>query len=135
DVLEPIDVDFRLVAPEEFVTALHHFTGSKDHNVKMRQLAKSQNKKISEYGVEQEDGSVATFASEKEFFAHFGLPFIPPSVREDGRELDRLEELPELVAIEDIKGDLHMHTTWSDGANSLKEMVDACVAKSYEFMV
>lgn len=135
DVLEPIDVDFRLVAPEEFVTALHHFTGSKDHNVKMRQLAKSQNKKISEYGVEQEDGSVATFASEKDFFAHFGLPFIPPSVREDGRELDRLEELPELVTIEDIKGDLHMHTTWSDGANSLKEMVDACVAKSYEFMV
>ncbi|MDN3426983.1 DNA polymerase/3'-5' exonuclease PolX [Microbacterium sp. APC 3898] len=135
DVLEPIDVDFRLVAPEEFVTALHHFTGSKDHNVKMRQLAKSQNKKISEYGVEQEDGAVVTFASEKEFFAHFGLPFIPPSVREDGRELDRLEELPELVAIEDIKGDLHMHTTWSDGANSLKEMVDACVAKSYEFMV
>ena len=135
DVLEPIDVDFRLVAPEEFVTALHHFTGSKDHNVKMRQLAKSQNKKISEYGVEQEDGTVATFKSEIDFFAHFGLPFIPPSVREDGRELDRLEELPELVTIEDIKGDLHMHTTWSDGANSLKEMVDACVAKSYEFMV
>ena len=135
DVLEPIDVDFRLVAPEEFVTALHHFTGSKDHNVKMRQLAKSQNKKISEYGVEQEDGTVTTFTSETDFFAHFGLPFIPPSVREDGRELDRLEELPELVAIEDIKSDLHMHTTWSDGANSLKEMVEACVAKSYQFMV
>ncbi|MBT2569223.1 DNA polymerase/3'-5' exonuclease PolX [Planococcus sp. ISL-110] len=135
EVLEPIDVDFRLVAPEEFVTALHHFTGSKDHNVKMRQLAKSQNKKISEYGVEQEDGTVETFASETDFFAHFGLPFIPPSVREDGRELDRLEELPELVAIEDIKGDLHMHTTWSDGANSLKEMIDACVAKSYQYMV
>lgn len=135
DVLEPIDVDFRLVAPEEFVTALHHFTGSKDHNVKMRQLAKSQQKKISEYGVEQEDGTVTTFKSETEFFAHFGLPFIPPSVREDGRELDRLEELPELVTIEDIKGDLHMHTTWSDGANSLKEMIEACVAKSYQYMV
>lgn len=135
EVLEPIDVDFRLVAPEEFVTALHHFTGSKDHNVKMRQLAKSQNKKISEYGVEQEDGTITTFASETEFFAHFGLPFIPPSVREDGRELDRLDELPELVTIEDIKGDLHMHTTWSDGANSLTEMIDACVAKSYQFMV
>ncbi|WP_142827669.1 DNA polymerase/3'-5' exonuclease PolX [Planococcus soli] len=135
DVLEPIDVDFRLVAPEEFVTALHHFTGSKDHNVKMRQLAKSQQKKISEYGVEQEDSTVATFKSETEFFAHFGLPFIPPSVREDGRELDRLEELPELVTLEDIQGDLHMHTTWSDGANSLKEMIEACVAKSYQYMV
>ncbi|EMF47993.1 DNA polymerase X family [Planococcus halocryophilus Or1] len=135
EVLEPIDVDFRLVAPEEFVTALHHFTGSKDHNVKMRQLAKSQNKKFSEYGVEQEDGSIQTFSTETEFFAHFGLPFIPPSVREDGRELDRLEELPELVTIEDIVSDLHMHTTWSDGANSLTEMIDACVAKSYQYMV
>lgn len=135
EVLEPIDVDFRLVAPEEFVTALHHFTGSKDHNIRMRQLAKSQNKKISEYGVEQEDGSMETFSTETEFLAHFGLPFIPPSVREDGRELDRIEELPELVKIEDIVSDLHMHTTWSDGANSLTEMIDACVAKSYEYMV
>lgn len=135
EVLEPIDVDFRLVAPEEFVTALHHFTGSKDHNVKMRQLAKSQNKKISEYGVEQEDGSIQTFSTETEFFAHFGLPFIPPSVREDGRELDRLEELSELVTVEDIVSDLHMHTTWSDGANSLTEMIDACIAKSYQYMV
>ena len=132
---DPIDIDFRLVAPEEFVTALHHFTGSKDHNVKMRQLAKSQNKKISEYGVEQEDGSVQTFESEEDFFAHFGLPFIPPSVREDGRETDRTEELPELVAVEDIKGDLHMHTTWSDGAHSLKEMIDACRDRNYEYMV
>ncbi|WP_281864456.1 DNA polymerase/3'-5' exonuclease PolX [Planomicrobium okeanokoites] len=132
---DPIDIDFRLVAPEEFVTALHHFTGSKDHNVKMRQLAKSQNKKISEYGVEQEDGSIKTFKSEEDFFAHFGLPFIPPSVREDGRETDRIEELPELVSIEDIISDLHMHTVWSDGAHSLKEMIDACRARKYEYMV
>lgn len=132
---DPIDIDFRLVAPEEFVTALHHFTGSKDHNVKMRQLAKSQNKKISEYGVEQEDGSIQTFKSEEDFFAHFGLPFIPPTVREDGRETDRIQELQELVDIKDIKGDLHMHTTASDGAHSLKEMIDACRSKSYEYMV
>ena len=130
-----IDIDFRLVAPHEFVTALHHFTGSKDHNVKMRQLAKSQNKKISEYGVEQEDGSIETFTSEKDFYAHFGLPYFPPSVRETGREIDRLEELPELVEISDIKGDLHMHTTWSDGANSLKEMIEACRSRSYDYMV
>lgn len=132
---DPIDIDFRLVAPEEFVTALHHFTGSKDHNVKMRQLAKSQNKKISEYGVEQEDGSIQTFKSEEDFFAHFGLPFIPPSVREDGRETDRIEELPELISIEDIISDLHMHTVWSDGAHSLKEMIDACRGRKYEYMV
>ncbi|MCJ1908641.1 DNA polymerase/3'-5' exonuclease PolX [Planococcus ruber] len=130
-----IDIDFRLVAPEEFTTALHHFTGSKDHNVKMRQLAKSQNKKISEYGVEQEDGSIATFTSETDFYDHFGLPFIPPSVREDGRELDRLEELPDLVDLTDIQSDLHMHTTWSDGAHSLPEMIDGCRAKGYKYMV
>lgn len=132
---DPIDIDFRLVAPEEFVTALHHFTGSKDHNVKMRQLAKSQNKKISEYGVEQENGSIQTFNSEEDFFAHFGLPFIPPSVREDGRETDRIAELPELVSIEDIISDLHMHTVWSDGAHSLKEMIDACRSRNYEYIV
>lgn len=130
-----IDIDFRLVAPEEFITALHHFTGSKDHNVKMRQLAKSQNKKISEYGVEQEDGTIATFTSEEDFYAHFGLPYIPPSIREDGRELDRLEEIPELVDLKDIKSDLHMHTTWSDGAHSLTEMIDGCRKKGYEYMV
>lgn len=132
---DPIDIDFRLVAPEEFVTALHHFTGSKDHNVKMRQLAKSQNKKISEYGVEQEDGSVTTFPSETEFYAHFGLPFIPPTVREDGREFDRLDDIPELVTLEDIRADLHMHTTWSDGAHSLKEMIEANRSRGYEYMV
>jgi DNA polymerase (family 10) len=132
---DPIDIDFRLVAPEEFVTALHHFTGSKDHNVKMRQLAKSQNKKISEYGVEQEDGTVATFASETDFYAHFGLPFIPPTVREDGRELDLLDDIPLLVDLADIQGDLHMHTTWSDGAHSLTEMVDACRSHNYNYMV
>ncbi|MBB5180681.1 DNA polymerase (family 10) [Planomicrobium koreense] len=129
-----IDIDFRLVAPEEFITALHHFTGSKDHNVRMRQLAKSQNKKISEYGVEQPDGSIATFTSEADFYAHFGMPFIPPSVREDGREIDRLEELPNLVALEDITADMHMHTTWSDGAHSLPEMVEAVRSKGYSYM-
>lgn len=129
-----IDIDFRLVAPKEFVTALHHFTGSKDHNVRMRQLAKAQQKKISEYGVEQPDGSIMTFKSEVEFYDHFGLPFIPPSVREDGREIDRLAELPELVTLEDITTDLHMHTTWSDGAHSLPEMVEAVRSKGYSYM-
>ncbi|KYG58127.1 DNA polymerase/3'-5' exonuclease PolX [Planococcus maritimus] len=135
EVVEPIDVDFRLVAPEEFATALHHFTGSKDHNVRMRQLAKAKKEKISEYGVEQEDGSVLTFETEEAFFAHFNLPFIPPTVREDGREIDRIDELPSLVSLDDIRGDLHMHTTWSDGAHSIDEMIDACRERGYEYMV
>lgn len=128
---ELIDVDFRLVEPVAFTTALHHFTGSKDHNVKLRQIAKSQGKKISEYGVEQEDGTIQTFESEKDFFAHFNLPYFPPTVREDSKEFNRLEELDTLVKRESIQSDLHMHTTWSDGAHSLKEMIEACLEIGY----
>ena len=115
DLEDPIDADFRFVKEEQFASAIHHFTGSKDHNVRMRQLAKSKGLKISEYGVEDEDGTVTTFESEEQFFNHFGLPFIPPTLRQNGRELDRVDELPELITLEDIRSDLHMHTTWSDG--------------------
>ena len=132
---EPVSVDFRLVTREEFATALHHFTGSKDHNVRMRQLAKSMGKKISEYGVEQEDGTVETFESEEAFFEHFNLPFIPPTVRESGKELDRLDELSGLVKLEDIVADLHMHTTWSDGAHSVSEMGQALIDIGYSHAV
>ncbi|MER1988873.1 MAG: DNA polymerase/3'-5' exonuclease PolX [Solibacillus isronensis] len=132
---EPVSVDFRLMTREEFATALHHFTGSKDHNVRMRQLAKSMGKKISEYGVEQEDGTVVTFESEEAFFAHFNLPFIPPTVRESGKELDRLDELSGLVKLEDIVADLHMHTTWSDGAHSVSEMGQALMDIGYSHAV
>ncbi|WP_339199718.1 DNA polymerase/3'-5' exonuclease PolX [Solibacillus sp. FSL R5-0449] len=132
---EPVSVDFRLVTREEFASALHHFTGSKDHNVRMRQLAKSMGKKISEYGVEQEDGTVVTFESEEAFFAHFDLPFIPPTVRENGKELDRLDELSGLVKLEDIVADLHMHTTWSDGAHSVSEMGQALIDIGYSHAV
>ncbi|MFL0582231.1 DNA polymerase/3'-5' exonuclease PolX [Solibacillus silvestris] len=132
---EPVSVDFRLVTREEFATALHHFTGSKDHNVRMRQLAKSMGNKISEYGVEQEDGTVVTFESEEAFFAHFNLPFIPPTVRESGKELDRLDELAELVKLGDIVADLHMHTTWSDGAHSVSEMGQALMDIGYSHAV
>ncbi|WP_284036139.1 DNA polymerase/3'-5' exonuclease PolX [Neobacillus sp. 114] len=130
-----ISVDFRLVKPEEFVTTLHHFTGSKDHNVRMRQLAKERGEKISEYGVENvETGEILTFSSEEEFFKHFDLPFIPPEVREDGREVDTFKADEELIDIEDIKGDLHMHSTWSDGAHTIGQMAEACRARGYQYM-
>ncbi|WP_342510867.1 DNA polymerase/3'-5' exonuclease PolX [Sporosarcina sp. FSL K6-1522] len=135
DLDEQIDADFRFVIAEQFASAIHHFTGSKDHNVRMRQLAKSKGMKISEYGVEHEDGSVTTFESEEQFFAYFDLPFIPPAVRKNGSEIDRVDELAGLVAIEDIRSDLHMHTTWSDGAYSIREMVEACRAKGYRYIV
>ncbi|AQY50951.1 hypothetical protein UE46_07780 [Listeria weihenstephanensis] len=130
-----ISVDFRMVAPEEFVSTLHHFTGSKNHNIKMRQIAKQQEEKINEYGVEDADGNVKQFDTEERFFAHFNIPFLPPEVRRDGTEIDRITAKTTFVQRADIKGDLHMHTTWSDGAYSLPEMIEACIAKGYEYMV
>jgi DNA polymerase (family 10) len=135
DVEVEIDVDFRLVEISQYASALNHFTGSKDHNIKMRQIAKEQGKKISEYGVELPDGSVEHFNSEEDFYAFFDLPFIPPTVREDGSEFSKLDQLPLLVNHKDIHGDFHMHSTWSDGAHSIEEMVEACRAKGYSHMV
>ena len=130
-----VSVDFRLVQLSEFATTLHHFTGSKDHNVRMRQLAKSRGEKISEYGVEKsETGEVLTFSSEAEFYAHFDLPLIPPEMREDGKEVEEYKDDYGLLSLSDIKGDLHMHTTWSDGAHSIEEMVEACRKKGYQYM-
>ncbi|PID21505.1 DNA polymerase/3'-5' exonuclease PolX [Sporosarcina sp. P3] len=135
DTENPIDADFRFVTENQFATALHHFTGSAAHNIRMRQLAKNRKQKISEYGVEDETGHVQTFSSETEFFAHFDLPFIPPSIRKDGTELDRAEEISTLVTPDLIRSDLHMHTTWSDGGHSIEEMVEACRAKGYSHLV
>ncbi|MCS1391161.1 DNA polymerase/3'-5' exonuclease PolX [Lysinibacillus boronitolerans] len=135
DLDEPVSVDFRLVKDNEYATALHHFTGSKDHNVRMRQIAKARGEKISEYGVEQEDGTVLTFQDEAAFFAHFNLPWIPPSLRTGTAEFDKTNIIQKLVRLEDIKADLHMHTTWSDGAYSVAEMGEALLARGYQYSV
>ncbi|MET3682591.1 DNA polymerase (family 10) [Alkalibacillus flavidus] len=128
-----MSVDFRLVEPDAFVTTLHHFTGSKDHNVEMRRLAKEQGYKISEYGIEHvETGEVETFTTEEAFFERLGLTFIPPELRETGEEVEMT--MPNLISIDDVQGDLHMHTTWSDGAQSLEEMVVKAREFGYHFM-
>lgn len=127
-----ISVDFRIVLPEEFATALHHFTGSKDHNVRMRQLAKQQGEKINEYGIEDvESGVITTFETEEDFYHHFNLPYIPPEAREDGTEIDRYTNNKESIWTGDATTDLHMHTTWSDGAHSIEEMAEAAKEKGY----
>lgn len=130
-----VGVDFRLVTPAEFATTLHHFTGSKDHNVRMRQLAKERGEKISEYGVENvETNEIKTFETEAEFYEYFNLPHFPPEIREDGLEVDSFHKDMKLIRIEDIKGDLHMHSTWSDGAFTIREMVEACRKKGYSYI-
>jgi len=130
---ETIGVDFRLVEPEAFYHTLQHFTGSKDHNIRIRQLAKAQNEKVSEYGIEQQDGTLLQFQSEAEIYQHFGRHWIAPAIREDGSEFDC--DLNSIITLDDIKGDLHMHTTYSDGAFSIREMIEANIKKGYEYMV
>lgn len=130
-----VSIDFRIVTADQFATTLHHFTGSKDHNVAMRQRAKENGEKISEYGVEVlETGEVITFASEADFFDHFGLQYIPPELRENSGEIEAFETEVPLITEEAIRGDLHMHTTWSDGAQSVEEMVRLAVKRGYTYM-
>lgn len=130
-----INVDFRIVESKEFATTLHHFTGSKEHNVAMRQLAKKRDEKINEYGITQNDSDkIVTFETETEFFSHFGLPYIPPEIRENQGEIESFSDVIRLLELKDICGDLHMHTTWSDGAQSLEEMVNQARRKGYEYI-
>lgn len=130
-----INVDFRLVDQSEFASTLHHFTGSKDHNVAMRQLAKSRGEKINEYGVDvEETGETLHFPTEEAFFKHFGLPNIPPEVRENTGEVEEFCSSNNLLELTDIRGDLHMHTTASDGAQSLEEMVEEARRRNYRYI-
>lgn len=130
-----INIDFRLVKDEQFASTLHHFTGSKEHNVKLRQLAKKQGKKINEYGVEIEETSeIKTFQKEEQLFNHFGLHYIPPELRENHGEFEAFKEEVPLLEETDIRGDLHMHTTWSDGAQSIEEMILHAQKLGYEYI-
>ena len=116
---ETIGVDFRLIEPKAFYHTLQHFTGSKDHNIRIRQLAKERNEKVSEYGIEQADGTLLQFQSEEEIYNHFDVNWIAPAMREDGSEFDK--DLSDIISLEDINGDIHMHTTYSDGAFQLEK--------------
>jgi DNA polymerase (family X) len=130
--------DLRVVPPECYGNLLQHFTGSKEHNVAMREEAQRRGLSISEYGVaEVEGGEVQTFASEEELYDRLGYQFIPPELREATGELEaaRRHELPALVEERDLRGDLHSHTTWSaDGKNTMEEMARAAKARGYAYL-
>ncbi|RPI10562.1 MAG: DNA polymerase III, partial [Zetaproteobacteria bacterium] len=134
---EGIQADLRVVGPDCFGAALQYFTGSKQHNIRVRELAQRQKLKVNEYGVfdEERDRRVAG-ATEEEVYRAVGLPFIPPEIREDGGEIEAAMEgrLPALVGLDDIRGDLQLHTTWSDGAHSLAELAAGVRAKGYRYM-
>lgn len=128
-------VDLRLVAPEVFGGALRHFTGSTEHNRCLAEKAASRGLVLDERGLSRE-GKVLPAAGEEEIFGQLGLPLIPPELREGGREIEAAEAggLPPLVEVGDIRGDLHVHTDWSDGTASLEAMAEAGRALGYEYV-
>lgn len=130
-----LQVDVRVVPGESYGAALQYFTGSKAHNVTLRQLAQQQGLKINEYGVFKGDQSVAG-ATEESVYASVGLPWIPPELRENRGEFEaaRAGRLPTLVEVADLKGDLHAHTKATDGRNSMKEMAAAAQAWGLEYL-
>lgn len=132
--------DLRVVPPEVFGATLHHFTGSKDHNVAMRSRALKRGLRISEWGVfrvvEDGDDELVASGTEEAVYEAAGLPWIPPELREDRGEIEAAESggLPALIELSQIRGDLHMHTTWSDGRHSVAEMAEAARGRGLSFI-
>jgi DNA polymerase (family 10) len=132
-------VDLRVVPPESFGAALQYFTGSKEHNVIVRGLAKERGLKINEWGVFKVDGKKETYiagATEAEVYATLDLPVFPPELREARKEFEWAanDEIPELITLDDIRGDLHMHTHATDGSASIDEMAEAARARGLSYI-
>ncbi|HAA89011.1 MAG: DNA polymerase/3'-5' exonuclease PolX [Thermoanaerobacterales bacterium 50_218] len=130
-----IRVDLLVAESQSFPSALLHFTGSAAHNIHLRRLARERGWKISEHGILQGESAFYP-ASEEEFYQALGMSYIPPELREDWGEIEaaQIGKIPELVKDEDLRGDLHVHTTWSDGANTLEEVVEAARARGYQYL-
>jgi DNA polymerase (family X) len=130
-------IDLRVVEPAAFGAALQYFTGSRAHNVRLRQLAIQRGFKLSEYGLFDEAGARVAGATEEEVYAALELPWIAPELREDSGELEAAREgrLPRLVEPRHLRGDLHDHTDWSDGHHPLDKLVEAAEARGYEYII
>ncbi|TMJ16615.1 MAG: DNA polymerase/3'-5' exonuclease PolX [Bacillati bacterium ANGP1] len=132
-----VQCDVRVVDPASFGAALQYFTGSKDHNVRLREMAVRGGLRINEYGVFRVADEVRVGGkAEEEVYGALGLPWIPPEIREDQGEIELAQrgELPTLVSLADVRGDLHMHTTWSDGDDTAETMARAAKARGYEYI-
>lgn len=131
-----IQADLRVVPKASFASALMYFTGSRAHNIRLRELAVKAGDKLNEYGLFRH-GKPIDRRDEKEIYNALGMQFVPPELREDRGEISAAmaRSLPKLVELSDIRGDLHMHTTYSDGRGTIEEMIDACRARGYKYMV
>jgi len=130
-----IQVDVRVVPEQSYGAALLYFTGSKAHNIALRGIANRHKWKLNEYGLFSGSRRIAG-ANEEEIYKKLGLAYIPPEMREDRGEIALAQdgELPELVTVDDIRGDLHVHSDWTDGTASVEEMARAAQARGYEYM-
>jgi len=130
-----VQVDCRVVEEKSFGAALLYFTGSKNFNIKLRKLAIKKGLKINEYGVFRGNKFVAG-KTEEEIFKLLGMSFIEPELREDGGEVELAREfkLPRLIELKDLKGDFHVHSQWSDGGNTIEEIVHACQKRDYSYV-
>ena len=134
---ETVQVDLRIVDHRSFGTVIQYFTGSKEHNVKLRQVALSKGYSLSEYSLTRvADGEELFFDREEDLYRHLGMEWIPPEIREDRGEVETAlsGRLPRLVEVSDIRGDLHVHTDWSDGLHTMEEMVSTARGFGYEYM-
>jgi DNA polymerase (family 10) len=134
---EGIQVDLRVVDEDSFGAALQYFTGSKEHNIRLREMAVKAGLKINEYGVfKGVAGKKIGGKTEEDIYRALGLAWVPPELREDRGEIDLAREnrLPDLVTLDDIKGDLHVHTKWSDGSHDLGTIINAARKQGYSYI-
>jgi DNA polymerase (family 10) len=132
-----LQVDLRIVEEMYFGSLIQHFTGNKDHNIELREYALQRGKSLNEYGItEVKSGKSEAFRDEESFYAALGLDYIEPEMREGHGEISAAlrHELPDLVTVEDVKGELHMHSDWSDGALPIEEMVREAKALGYKYV-
>jgi DNA polymerase (family 10) len=134
---EGIQVDIRVVDESSFGSALAYFTGSKEHNIRLREIAIRSGLKLNEYGIFRErDGKKLGGNSEEDIYSILGLQFVPPELREDTGEIESAAKgaLPHLIELNDIRGDLHVHSNWSDGTLPLEELITVSIEKGYRYI-
>jgi DNA polymerase (family X) len=132
------EVDLRIVEPEAYGTLLHHFTGGQAHNIALRERAVKMGINISEYGLaEIGTGDYKPVATEEDLYSRLDLAYIPPELREDTGEIEAADagNLPDLVSVDDIQGDLHVHTNYSDGKGTIESMAEAAIELGYQYLV
>ncbi|MHB1131135.1 MAG: DNA polymerase/3'-5' exonuclease PolX [Chloroflexota bacterium] len=132
-----LQIDLRVAEPSVYGSMLHHFTGSKAHNIHLRDIAISKGYRLNEYGLfSQSDGRLVSGASEEEIYESLGIEWMPPEMREDRGEIEAAAngKLPKLITESDLRGDLHVHSNWSDGKGSVEDMVKAALARGWEYM-